>query len=343
MPGYGNIVAFQKVQAKIETTRGTAETTMSRWLYVLQQGGISWTYTRDREDAPETLRSFFGDRDTALTNESVTFSIEARLSYEELPWWFSLFIKGGSAQRTGTTTGSTPPGYTYTFTPSAATDDLDTFTMKVGDGATGYRFRRCVVNSATLRCNPNEGGEATWRIALEGVAIFDGTTTFDSPTDITRTMVYSNGSKLYLDTGSDVLGTTQLTGMVRNWSITFTLNVEEKRFVESGATAAADFGRGNYRVTGDFTVEALSDTQFALMRANTAVKLRFEQTGAQIGPTPPTSYLLQVDAGQAKLDAPSRSTIGQNYVWTFPFLAEAAAGGAPVTAKAVNALATVTS
>lgn len=342
MPGYGNIVAFQRVQAKIEAVRGTAETTMSRWLYVLQSGGISWTYARDREDAPETLRSFFGDRDTALTNESVTFSIEARVSYEELPWWFSLFIKGGSSQRTGTTTGSTPPGYSYTFSPTAGADDIDTFTMKIGDGATGYRFRRCVVNSATLRCNPNEGGEATWRIALEGMAIFDGTTTFDSPTDITRTMVSSNGSKLYLDT-TLALGTTQLLAMVRNMSLSFALNAEEKRFIESGATASADIGRGNYRVTGDFTAEALSDTQFALMRANTAVKLRMEQAGAQIGPTPPTTYLLQLDAGQAKLNAPSRSTIGQNFVWTFPFIAEAPAGGVPITAKVVNALATVVS
>ncbi len=107
---YSNVRAFHRAQVKIEAVRGTAETTMTRWLSVLQNGGIVATYSRDREDVPETLRSFQGDRDTQILAENCTIAIEARLAYEEIPWWLSCALKGGSATRTGTTTGSTPPG-----------------------------------------------------------------------------------------------------------------------------------------------------------------------------------------------------------------------------------------
>src|SRR5205085_2502473 len=103
------------------------------------------------------------------TAENCTIAIEARLSYEEIPWWFSMALKGGSATRTGTTTGSTPPGYTYTITPNDTADDLDTFTLKIGDPSVCYIYKRVVVNSMTLRCNPNQGesveivGRVVWR------------------------------------------------------------------------------------------------------------------------------------------------------------------------------------
>jgi hypothetical protein len=338
---YQNVVAFQRVQGAIESTRGTEVTTMTRELNVLQQGGASWTYTADREDAPETLNSFAGDRDTTFTNIASTLSLEARLSYEEVPWWFSLALNGAAGSLTGTTTGSTPPGYTYSIDPVDTSDNLDTATIKIGDGAVCYAFRRFAINTMTLRFNPNSGGEASWRISVGGPAIFIGPDTFDSPAATSRTIVESNGTKLYLDTAS-AIGTTQLTGMVRNGSITVMNNIEEKRFAEGTAVAEADFGRGNWRVTGDFTVEHLSDTQFALMRANTDVKLRFLKEGAQIGTTPTTLYKFQLDIPEAKLDAPSRSYMGNNAVLTFPFLGEKPSAAAALQTDTVNALATVT-
>ena len=338
---YSNVRAFHRAQAKIEGVRGTAETTMTRWLTVLQNGGIVATYSRDREDVPETLRSFQGDRDTEILAENVTIAIEARLSYEEVPWWFSMALKGGSGTRTGTTTGSTPPGYTYAITPSDTADDLDTFTLKIGDPSVCYQYRRVVVNQMTLRCNPNQGGEASWRITLECMALFVGTSTFDAPSDISRTMVKSLGSAMFLDTAS-AIGTTQLQNLVRNWSITVNNNIEEKRFVDSGVAAHTDFGRGLMRVTGDFTIEHTADTYFALHRANTNTKLRFQQTGAQIGVTPTTNYLFRVDVPQAKLDSPSETWIGNNRCYTYPFLGEKPTGASSITTSTVTAASTVT-
>lgn len=334
---YGNVQAFQRVQAAIETVRGTAIGTMTRWLPVLQSGGFIVTYSREREDVPEQLRSFQGDRDTQILAEAVTFTIEARLSFDEVPWWFSMALKGGSATRIGTTTGSTPPGYTYTITPSDTADDLDTFTFKIGDTSTCYQYKRAVINTMTLRCNPNAGGEASWRITMDGMAIYVGTSTFDAPSDITRNMVPALGSKLYLDTAS-AIGTTQITNLVRNFSVTVNNNIEEKRFVDSGVAAHTDFGRGLMRVTGDFTMEHTVDTYFALHRANTNTKIRLESTGANIGATPTADYRLRVDIPQAKLDSPSESYVGNNKVYTYPFLAEKPTGASSITTATVIAM-----
>lgn len=339
---YQNVIAFQRVEGAIETTRGTEVTTMTRELTVLQSGGNTMNYTADREDAPETTRSFAGDRDTAITNVGATIALEAQLAYEEIPWWLALALNGATSSLTGVTDGGTPPAYTYAIDPIDTADNLATATMKLGDGAVAYALRRWAINAATFRCNPNQGGEASWRIALDGPAIFIGPDTFDNPTAISRTKVRSNGSKVYLDTGSDTIGTTQLTGLVRNLSFTIANNIEEKRFVEDGQDAASDFGRGNQRITGDFTVEHLSDEFFALMRANTPVKLRFEQTGAEIHGSTPMNYTFQVDFPIAKLNAPSFSYAGNNKVATFPFIAEKPIGAAAIQTETVNAIATVT-
>ncbi len=313
---------------------------MTRNLELLQSG-FSWTYDQARSDEPEMLGSFYPDRDTVLMERACTFSFDARLAFELVPWWASLVLKGGAATRTGTTTSSTPPGYTYTVTPSDTVDDLDTFSMKAGDGAICYLFKRCVVSSATIRANFGPGGEATWRISVTGRSIFVSTSTFDSPTAITRTMIPSkSGNLVKLDTSS-AIGTTTLSGKARSFSVTIDNQIEDKYFAETGIDAGADFGRGPSRITGEFVAEANNDTEFALMRANTAIKLRFENTGAQIGVTPTTNYLQQIDIPQAKLNSPAQGYAGNNRIYTFPFIGEKPLAAQAITSKTVNALATV--
>lgn len=336
---YTNVRAFQRAQAAIETTRGTAMATMSRWLTVLQQGGIVATYARERADEPELTRSLFADQDTILLGESCTVRIEARLSFEELPWWFSLALKGGSAVRTGVSDAGTPPAYTYAITPTADADDLDSFTLKIGDSNACYVYSRVMVQTMTIRCNPNSR-EGTWRITLDCIAIFEGTGTFDAPADLTRTMIRSLGSKFYIDDAL-AIGTTQPLGLVRNWSCTVALNNEEKMFPEDDGKAAVGIGRGLVKVTGDFTMEHTSDTYFQKMRDNTEFKIRMEKTGPDIAAGTST-YLLQLDFPAAKLNAPAESYIGQNKVYTYPFLAELPASGGAIETTTVNALATVT-
>ena len=300
MPGFTNVIRLDRIEAKIEGTRGTAETTMTRPI-VFPDGKASWTYEADEAIVPESLRSYHAsDADNTTVGISrSTLNVEMLASYEELIWWLNLALKGSSLS--GSTTGSTPPGYTYAFTPTAASDDLATATFKCGDGSAAYVFDRGVVNTLTLRWNPaGTGADAYWAISATILCRFQGTTTFDAPAAVTRHKIVAKGTKVYLDATGGTIGTTQVTNQIRSGSITITNNVEEKIFSESSSVTADDFARGEQVISFDLMRELTADTEFALARAGTVRKLRIEKTGDAIGTSPTTNYLLRIDLPVAR-------------------------------------------
>lgn len=334
----GNVLPLERMEGKIEAVRGTAEAVMTHKLVMLANGS-SWQIDQEHEEEPEMTATFMPFMDTQLKERRVTVNVEFMATFEMLIWWLQLFGKGGTLS--GVTTGSTPPGYTYQINPSAAVDDIKTATLKIGDGSTVYKLSRAAVNTFTARCNPQAGGEATWRCTAELKAVFVGTTTFDSPADETLTKVVSYGTKVYMDAIGGTIGTTQLLNRVRMISITWTLNIEEKSYIESGVDAAADFGRGWYTVDFEITTEHTSDDIYADVRNNLQKKIRIEKTGAQIGTTPTTNYLLQIDFPAAKMRMPSFSRAGVNKVAVFGGKGERPAGGVVVNHKVVIAAATL--
>jgi hypothetical protein len=334
---YNNVRGLTRVESKIQAARGTPETTMTNREDLIS---FDWSFNQERDTTEEMLGSFSPYRDTTLTARTLTANAELRVSYERLPWWLRLALDGSSGALAGVTTGSTPVGYTYTQTPNDTADDLEVATFKVGDGAQVYTLSRMAVNTFNIRANW-AGGEADWRATAEMMGIFTGTSTFDSPSAISRNIVSGvTGNKVYIDTSS-AIGTTQITGRARSFSVNIANNIEEKRFAESGLDSHTDFGRGFQVITGEIVLEALDDAQFLLMRNDTDIKLRIEQTGANIGATPTTDYRVRIDLPQAKLGSPSRSLMGQNWVWTFPFIAEKPTASQAITVATVNAAATV--
>lgn len=335
-----NVDVLERAQVKIEAVRGTAETTMTRWLYFPPQS-LTWQYLQDLEEVEEVTRTYATIVDRQLGIRTVRINIEINLTFEEAVWWLNCALDGGNLS--GTTTGSTPVGYTYSLAPNVATDDLSSFTMKAGDTTNIYKFSRCLVNRATFRWNPQQGGDVSWRMAAEIWAIFVGTTTYDSPTDQTRTKVLARGTKVYVD--DTTLGSGQLTATIRSGEFTIDNQLEEKIFSESTVDPHTDVGRGSQLVTGSIVMEnnAAGETEFGKMRVGTVRKLRISQTGALIGSTPTTNYLWQADFPNAKWMAPNKGYAGHNSIITFPFVAQwAAAATQPILISDVNALATVT-
>lgn len=336
--GFTNVQVLERAQAKIEAVRGTGETTMTRWFY-FAPGALTWQYNQDLEEINEVTRTYATAVDRQLGPRSVRINIEINLTYEEAIWWLNCALDGSNLS--GTTTGSTPAGYTYSLAQNVSADDLATFTLKAGEPGNPYKFSRCAVNQATFRWNPQPGGETCWRMTAEIWAIFVGTTTFDSPADITRNHVLARGTKVYVDTTT--IGTTQLLGAVRSGEFTINNNLEEKFFSENTVDMAADFGRGSQVVTGSLVMEYLNDTEFALMRAGTTRKIRVLQTGPNIGATPTTDYKWQVDFPNAKWLAPSFGYAGQNKIITLPFVGQwTSAVTQPIQIADVIAAATVT-
>lgn len=331
-----NVTALNRAEAKIEATRGTDPVTMTHNMALLANGS-SFTVNQAHEEEPEMTQSFSPYSDNALTNQRSSLRLEFIATYEDLIWWDQHVVKSQAMPLAGVTTGSTPPGYTYTITPTATADDIATSTWKIGDGAVAYKFTRCVVNTFTARINPEN--EGTWRCTVEMFGIFAGTTTFDSPAITTQTKVVSYGTKVFLDTTT--IGTTQVTGRVRSATITWTLNIEEKSFMETGVQAHTDFGRGYYIVTFEIVMEHNADDWFAVARANTAYKLRIEKTGAQIGTTPTTNYLRQLDFNRVKLRIPTFQRSGVNQTAAFGGFAEKATGLPLIQHKTVIAATSV--
>lgn len=335
---YQNVQVLERAQAKIEAVRGTAEATASRWFYP-PLGGITWTYAQDLEEIVEATRTYASAVDRQLGYRTVRINFDLILTYEEAVWWLNCALDGGNLS--GTTTGSTPPGYTYTLAQNVTTDDLSTFTLKAGDPGNPLKFSRCVVNQATFRFNPQPGGETTWRMTAEVWAIFQGPTTFDSPTDTVRNRVLARGTKVFID--PTTLGTTQLTNAVRSGEFTINNNIEEKFFSENITDPHTDFARGSQVVTGSLVMEYLNDTEFNNMRNGTVRKIRISKDGDQIGTTPTTAFKWQADFPNAKWLAPSFGYAGQNKIITMPFVGQwTSTATQPLIVTVVTATASVT-
>lgn len=335
-----NVDVLERAQVKIEAVRGTAEAVCTRWLYAPLQG-ITWEHQQDLEEVEETTRTYATIVDRQLGIRYNRINVELNLTYEEAVWWLNCALDGSNL--TGATTGSTPPGYTYTLAPNTTADDLASFTMKLGDTVNCYKFSRCMVNRLTLRWNPQQGGDVTWKMTAEIWAIFTGTSTFDSPTDITRTRILSRGTKVYVDTTT--IHTTQLLNTIRQGEITIDNQLEEKVFSENTVDPYTDVGRGSQIITGSLTMEnnAGAETEFANMRAGTVRKLSIEQLGDTIGSTPTTTFKFRVDVPNAKWMSPSRGYAGHNSIITFPWVAQwTSATPQPISVVDVNAQATIT-
>lgn len=339
---YTNTIMLSGAQVKIEAVRGTPETTMTRWLYPTA-GSLQWTYTQDHDDITENNRSFHGHSAFALGRYDNKFTYEERVSFEDVVWWLNCALDG--ANLTGSTTGSTPPGYTYTLTPQSAVDDLSTFTMKFNESGNIYKIDRCAVNKATFKWDGGIGSsQASWLMTLE---IFGRTltpaATYDAVAERARTIVTSRGTALYIDEPGGTIGTTQVLQALRSGEITIDNQIELKAFSEDTVTSAADFARGEQLFTGSLVMEFKNDTEFAKMRAGTARKIRIKNTGALIGSTPTTNYLLQFDIGNAFWMAPSFSFSGQNMIYTLGWMGyKSSTLAVPMNVVAVNASSTIT-
>lgn len=101
------------------------------------------------------------DRLNSVTRETPSFdgTYAEDMSYESAPALLKRGVRGGVA---GVTDGNATPGFTYTFSPSFATDDIDSMTMYSGvDGmlfqSTGVRF-----NSFTITADSSDNDDA-WK------------------------------------------------------------------------------------------------------------------------------------------------------------------------------------
>lgn len=283
-----NEVILLQAQAGLESTRGTG-VTATRKVYAQ----VTPSYSKALSAMTDTTGTFDGRRRPHYGREKVSFSAADVVTYEDIAWWLQLGIKGGV---TSTTTGTT--GKLYSFTPSAASDDIKSMTLEFNESGNPYKSTQVMVNSWTLRGDADNDNEPGWMFDAEMMGRDWATTTFTSAlTDRTTEVCLARGTKLYIDDAGGTIGTTQVTGKLINWSITQNNNIHFKAFAEDTTNYAANkVGRGERTVDAQFTFEFDSDAEFAKYRNSLPQQrlIRLVQEGTQIG-AGPAKNKLQVD------------------------------------------------
>lgn len=140
------LVALSKFQAGLEAVRGTAVAATR-----IQPLNGWFVENVDRAKVHEQRNSFIDVYRSLQVKRWVELrGLTTSPTYEDLPWFLQHFVKGGV---TGVLSASTV--YTYTFTPTASTDDLKTVTWEVGDDTQAFQ----VPFSIGDRLELNFGGE----------------------------------------------------------------------------------------------------------------------------------------------------------------------------------------
>ena len=328
---------FEISQAGIETTRGTA-VAATRKVYTNWQ---PFSYERELRFAAAQTGTLEPNIDATYRRPSpIGHTGSEELTFEDLPWWLKLVLKGDV---TATTDGGSPPAYPYIFVPSVTTDTLDSITLERGTTTLPYEFNQAMVNQATIRIDPDN--EAYWIGDWEVMSRRPTQTAMTgSITDRTREGIKAPGTKLFIDAAGGTIGTTQVTGRFIGGSVTILNNLDFKAFSEDEDDYAANkVGIGARVVTAQFTFEHDSDTEFANYRSSTPVErlVRIEREGSNIHGTPTVNNRARIDInGFWSAVAMDYRTNNRIITLTLGGRRNATAGYT-ISAEVVNALATL--
>lgn len=286
--------ALEISQAGIESTRGTA-VAATRKVYTAWQ---PFTYTRELRWSANQTGTFHNRREANYARPVHGFTGTESCSFEDMAWWLQFILKGGVTGGAGDS--GTPEMFTYTFTPTLASDDLKSMTLEYGTPTLPYEANQVMVNSATFRFDPDN--QTDWEMDVEAMARKPTQTAMTGAiSERTRELIKGPGTLIYIDSSS--IGSTQVTGRFIGGSITINNNLDFKAFAEDVDDYAANkVGRGDVTVDAQFTFEFDSDTEYALYRG----------TGA------PTERLISVQrTGEIIHDAVrSKATFNLNGYWS---------------------------
>lgn len=287
-----NELILRKNQAGFETTRGTS-VAATRKVYAT----IEPSFEKSLAFFTDTSGTYSTRRRGVYSRERLSFSATDLATYEDMAWWFQMAIKGGVS---GVSDANTTPGYTYTFEPSESSDDIKSMTLEFGEPGNVYESDQVMINSWTLRGDPDSDSEPAWMFEAEMLGRSVSSSSYTSSiNDRVTEPITARGTKLYIDSAYGSLGSTQLTGHLINWSITGNNMLHYKAFAEDETTYAANkVGRGERTYDFEFTMEFDSDTTaggFKDYRDGDTLFIRLLREGSVIDSGASTKKSIQID------------------------------------------------
>ncbi len=333
-----NELILTKTQAAFESVRGTDLAT-TRIVYAKNMP----KYEKSLMEFQDMSGTFFDRRRAAYAREKVSFTMNDILTFEDAPWWFEQFIRGGVSP---VADAGSPIAYTRTYAPSASTDDLKSCTYEFNEAGNVYKTNQVMVTQASLRMDSDNDSEPGWMADIEQIGIGWTPSTYTAAIpQRTTEVILARGTKLFIDDAGGTLGTTQKLGSLISASITINTGIHFKAFSENATGfAPGKVGRQAYRVDAQFTFEFDSDAEFAKYRNSQpqARLIRLSSEGSQIHGSPAVNKLLQIDFPNGIWSSWSRGDREGNLTATFGMSAFYDATAANIiSVKTINALVTL--
>lgn len=303
---------FIKNQYGLESTRGTE---------VDATGRLMGTITMPTDRKPKYPKESLGVR--AESMRSVIYQILADpikyvhddAVYQELPALLGITVKGGvtGAEQTGG-----EGDYLWAFDPSLTGDnDPDTLSLETGDDTQAYTIEYVMGRSIKFsgRLGSDEGVKIESDMFGKQVTPKAFTAAVSLPS---VEPIKANNTQLYIDSTWAGLGSTQKTGLLREWSFEIISGNHPKFHGDS--LMMTGHGEGYFMVLGTFVFEGNSnaDTEFDAFQAQTEKAIRIAVPGSQIGTG--ENHLLQIDVfGTYEEVVPMGQTADDNNLHTAIF------------------------
>jgi hypothetical protein len=276
---------FTSARAALETTRGTS-LTPTRLIYAEE-----FEHTQDiRTIRPTELRNSYNPVYQASAGpETNGFRMRGRMSYDDLIWHANLFVK---AVASGTGAGADK---TWTFLPSAATDDVKTATVQLGYADTiatapGLELNYVFGDTFNLHFEKNDDGAVTFESVFASAKAATQLTAFTgSLSDRQVVLASANNTQVYIDAAT--IGTTADANVI---SVDFNLQLAPvPLYTLDGTTAARAVYRPNHRRWSATIVrQYANDTEWDRYVDKAERKIRVRTTGPTLGST---NYKIDLD------------------------------------------------
>ena len=210
--------------------------------------------------------------------------------FQALPMLMSMLLKGDITASLVTTGQS---DYLWTFSPSwTATNSQDSFTFEVGDDVQAYLLKYVMAKRITIA--GGMGQNQAVKLSAECFADSIAPTTFTGALTLPAVEpMVANQAKLYIDTTWAGKGSTQKTGLLRDFSLEIISGLHPK-FHGNGLTFDAH-GETYIDAMLRLTLEgnSVADGYYDGFQARTPCAIRLKIPGSQIGSG--TTYSLIVD------------------------------------------------
>lgn len=276
---------FTSARAALESTRGT-DLTPTRLIY-------AENFVHGQEVAtirPTELRNSYNPVYSASAGpERNTLQMTGRMSYDDMIWFGNLFFKAVSS---GTGGGADK---TWTFLPTATSDDVKTATVQLGytdtlATAPGVKLNYVFGQTLNLHWEKNDDGALTFDANFLSAKAATQITAFTgSLSDRTVTLASCNNTSVYIDTAT--IGTTADSTVI---AVDWTLNLAPvPLYTLDGTTAAKDVLRPNHRTwTAQITRQYTNDTYWDDFIDKTTQKVRIRTLGPVLGSS---NYKIDLD------------------------------------------------